>query len=854
MRIKTITSLFIAIVFAAASNVWAADAKDKDSEATEYENLFKEKKVKTVKSFMTFHLADEKVYVEIPLTMMGKELLLVSYVSSISDHLDAHPGVNPMVPLLINFEKSGNKVYLNRDKSVMVGDGNPNIQRNIDLSTIGAVLRTFEIKAWNPDKSAVVVDMTDFMTGPEKLLSPIHARGEGKFMMQGVSYSHQPDGSYVEDVSAHERNMTITSTVTYKSNVNPMYTRHTTAVMDRTFVLLPEEQMKRRETDPRLPIQSVGRLRFRHDFKSSEEYYFAQRWRLEPVDQAAFDRGEGSEVKKPIVFYVDTTFTDNLKYAVVNGIGEWNKAFEKIGFKNVIQFKDYPSQEENPDFDPENFDYNVIRFTPTLDSGASVRTFCDPRTGEILRTNIEICYNYIRDATYDILLNIAHAEPAARTMFPEDDLLREYMKYHLMWLSGVDCFGMTYNLTSSSAFPVDSLRSAHFTQKYGTTPSMLDRALFNTLAPIDGAEKGIRMFPTGLGVYDYFVVNWLYRPFKKGEDEKELLKAMVDKTVGDPVYRYEYSKNCPDCAADNVGDDDLLVARYDLEKLEYMLEHFDEWVSDDEDPDYEMRSVIYYNLMRRYKKIMTHIALNIYGVKTWQRMEGDPVPATEFIPEERQLQAIDMLFEHLNRPEKFFREDCLTNFPLEGKPQLDVHIDYMMLLINTATSSLFAYENAPGNHVRHEDFINIQVDKLWAPTREGRELTEAEIYYQSFVFRTLLHSSHMVNYKVRNIQETPVSGHQLYLDYSDPDKAAMIENLQNQLYESADEHDLIMANGKYGQLKRWPVFYLQSSRNLYIAPMMKAYELMHKQLGGKDSPTTQHYRFLCDMYDRLLDN
>ena len=220
---------------------------------------------------------------------------------------------------------------------------------------------------------------------------------------------------------------------------------------------------------------------------------------------------------------MDTTFTPNLKYAIVNGIGEWNKAFEKIGFKHVIQFKDYPSPEEDPAFDPENFDYNVVRFTPTLASDANVRTFCDPRTGEILRTCVEICYNYVVDVPYDILLSTAHADPAARTMFPKDELLREYMKYHLMWLTGVDCFGMTFNLTSSAAFPADSLRSASFTQKYGTSPSMLDRALFNTLAPIDGATKGVRTLPTGLGEYDYFVVDWLYRPFKPGDDEKAIL-------------------------------------------------------------------------------------------------------------------------------------------------------------------------------------------------------------------------------------------------------------------------------------------------------------------------------------------
>ena len=849
---KKIMTVLAALAMVCSAH-FAVAAPAGDSKDSEYDKLFKDKEVKTVKSFMTLHMVDEKVYVEIPLEFMDTDLMLVSYVSSISDHTDAHPGINPMVPLLINFEKSGDKVYMNRDKSITIGDGDPHVQRNIDMSTMSGRLRAFDIKAWNNDSTAVVIDMTSLMTGSEKLLSPIHARGEGKYMMRGVSYSHSAEGSYIQDVSAHERNMTITSKLTYKSNINPVYTRYTTAVMDRTFVLLPEKEMPMRETDYRLPIQSIGRLQFGSHFEPSKEVYYAKRWRLEPVDQAAFDRGEGSEVKKPIVFYVDTTFTPNLKYAIVNGIGEWNKAFEKVGFKNVIQFKDFPSPEEDPAFDPENFDYNVVRFTPTLSSESAVRTFCDPRTGEILRTNVEICYNYVVDLPYDILLSTAHADPAARTMFPSDELLRENMKYHLMWLTGVDCFGMTYNLTSSAAFPADSLRSASFTQKYGTTPSMLDRALYNTLAPVDGATKGIRMTPTGLGEYDYFVVDWLYRPFKPGDDEKAILKAMVDKTVGNPIYRYEYSKNCPDCAADDVGDDDLLIARYDLENLEYMLNHYEEWVSDEEDPDYKMRGIIYYNLMRRFKKIMTHVAQNIYGVKTWQRMEGDPVPATEWSSKELQMESIDFLFQYLNRPEKFFKDEATKHFDLETKSQRQGHIDYMMLLINTITGSLFAYEDAPGDHIRHADFINIQVDRLWEPTREGRELTDAEIHYQNFVFRTLMKSSQLDNYKVSKLDATPASMKNLYLDYSVEDKFAMVDDLQNQLYAASGDNELIMAQGKYGEMKKWPVFNLQNTRYAYVGAMNRAYNWMKAQLNGGDSETQLHYRYLCDMYDRLLD-
>lgn len=832
------------------------DAKE-ESKESDYDKLFKDKKVKTVKGFITLHKADDKVYMEIPDSILGKDLMLMSVVSEISDHTDCHPGVNAMVPLKVAFNKIGESIDLIRDKSVIVGDGDPNIEKAIDRNSIGAVLQSFEIKAYNPDSTAVVIDMTDYMTGDERLLSPIQAKSEGMYMLKGVTYSHSREGSYLDDVKAFANNVTITSTLTYKSNVNPVYTRYTTAKVDRMFIRLPETEMQKRDADYRLPVQVIGRLKYRSDFKPVEEYYYAQRWRLEPVDQDAFDNGQGSEVKKPIVFYVDTTFTPMLRNGIMEGVGEWNKAFEKVGYKSVIQFKDYPSPEEDPTFDPDNFDYNVIRFVPSLTSSAYVRTFTDPRSGEILRTTIGVCYNFIADIPYDLLLTSAHADPEVRTMQTPEKKLQEYIKYYFMWLSGVDCFGMTYNLTSSAAFPTDSLRSATFTQKYGTTPSMLDRALINTAAPVDGATKGIRMTPVGLGEYDYFIVDWLYRPFKEGEDEKAILKKMVDEKMGNPVYRYEYAKNCPDCGADDVGNDDLVLAGYQLENLKYMLANFDKWVSGEYDPDYDMRTVIYQNLLRKYKQILTQVAINVYGIKTYQRMEGDPVPAYEYMTRERQQKALDMLFAHINRSEDFLRNDILQNMPMASKSAEDGQKDYIMLLLNTIGASLFAYESAPDDRLKHADYIAYQVDRLWEPTREGRELTDSEIYFQDFVFRSLLGSTKMEDFKYRNVPgNADEKKSKLMIDYSVEDKEALAHEYSDALYaEAYGDNDLLSA-AKYGELKKWPVFNVQSTRYIYLEHVQNAYQWMKEQLDAasdKSTETMQHYRYLVDLYERVAD-
>lgn len=863
---KILMFLAAAMVFGSLQTVSAAsvpsgkdaDKKEeskKEDEESDYDKLFKDKKVKTVKGFVTLHKADDKVYMEIPDSVFGKDLMMVSVVSEISDHMDCHPGSNPMVPLKVAFNRIGNSVDLTRDKNYTVGDGDPNIEKAVERNTLGAVLQSFEIKACTPDSSAVVIDMTKWLTGSDRLLTPIQARSEGMYMLKGVSYSYYDEGSYLDDVKAFANNVTVTCTMTYKSNINPVYTRYTTAKVDRIFMQLPETEMKKRDADYRLPIQVTGRIRYRHDFKQAEEYYYCQRWRLEPADQEAFDRGEGSEVKKPIVFYVDTTFTPLLKSSIIEGVGEWNKAFEKVGYKNVIQFRDYPSPDEDPVFDEDNFDYNVIRFIPSLSSGATVRTFTDPRSGEILRTTIGVCYNFVADVPYDLLLTTAHADPATRTMQPSEEKMHDYIKYYFMWLAGVDCFGMTYNLTSSAAFPTDSLRSASFTQKYGTTPSMLDRAISNTAAPIDGALKGIRMCPTGLGEYDYFIVDWLYRPFREGEDEKAILKKMVDEKMGNPVYRYEYAKNCPDCGADDVGDDDLVLAGYQLENLRYMMANFDKWVSDEYDPDYQMRTVIYLNLARKYRQILTQIAINVYGIKTYQRMEGDPVPAYEYMTRDRQQKALDMLFEHVNHIDDYFRDDLLKYMPMQTKDLEDTRKDYIMLLMNTIGGSLFAYEAAPDDRIKHADYIEYQVDRLWKPTREGRELTDSEIYFQDFVFRSLLASTHMQNYKYKLISSDAERKALKIVDFGTEDKKALAAGLSDALYSAAYGDDSPLYSANYGTLKRWPVFHVQSSRYVYIEYVDKAYNEMKKRIEAseEETETIEHYRYLTDLYEIITD-
>ena len=624
---------------------------------SEYDKLFKDKKVKTSKGgIMTLHIVDDKLLVELPLKMLNRDMMLMSSVAEITDHTDSYVGLSPLRPLQVKFDTINRTVLLRRDRSQsVVADNGEEIRRALAQSNMPAILGSYKIKAFNADSTAVVFDMTDLFIGGESLLTAIDPRSETKLVLRGVSFNQKKDRSLLTDVAAFDDNATVTSYITYDSKIGKTYNKVTTAKLVRSLALLPETPMRPRLADFRLPLNVLGKYNYHSDYKLMNPVYFATRWRMEPSDQAAYDRGEAVEPKAPVVFYIDTTFTAQMSAAITKGILEWNKCFEAIGFKNAIRVRPFPTPEEDPQFSPQNFRYNCINYVPSLTGDTRVRTYVDPRSGEILRTTVMVCHNMTWEMPFEIFVFTAHADPSVRQRYMPDSTLFEHVKNHFTWLTGVDCFGMSYNLTSSAAFPSDSLRhNAAFTRKYGTTPSMLDIAKYNFIAPIDAVKKGFRITPTGVGEYDYHVVKCLYKPVpeaKTSEEELKVIEKWVDATVGNPVYRYENAKDCPDCGANDVGDDDIKNFKYALGNLRYCMENFDKWISDEDDPEYLYRNGIYNYLYRRYKQLLTQVAITAYGVKTYERKANDPVPSYEFTPYAEQKEALDILYANRYMPD-----------------------------------------------------------------------------------------------------------------------------------------------------------------------------------------------------------
>ena len=192
-------------------------------------------------------------------------------------------------------------------------------------------------------------------------------------------------------------------------------------------------------------------------------------------------------------------------------------------------------------------------------------------------------------------------------------------------------------------------------------------------------------------------------------------------------------------------------------------------------------------------------------------------------------------------------------------PRRDVaedHKDYFMLLINTIAGRLFAYDNAGEGHITHGDYIRFLYKKLYDKTRRGEDLGEEDIYYQNFFFRTMMKSSHLVD----KLGNRGGAKNALYCSLcDDPDiiditDGAALQEKSEQLMDKLSDlgNEEVMA-GNYGVLKKWPVLNSQSSRHIYYDILKDMRQLIAKQVNTGSRATREHYRYMLDSINQLLD-
>ena len=751
MRNKTIYFLVIVLLLPCVGMARKKKDGKKAKEETPYELLFKDKASETVKGMITIHRMDEKVYFEIPFSMFGKEMLLGSTITEITSNLFGSVGEKPFEPLHVVFMQDDSAKVSLRQVNAMATTSTEKYKQRLAESSVPGIIESFDVRAYSPDSTAVVIDVTRFLVSDNEELGAftpwIPILMMGRDMKMEKQFKNQL--SRVGTVKAFDDNFSVQSSLTYEMSVRDnwfyyLYKLPFTVMMTRSFVLLPEEPMRPRYADPRIGIFIGGRYAFDEGKKTKVNYHI-NRWRLEPKDEDAYRRGELVEPVKPIVYYVDNAFPESWKKYVRKGVEEWQAAFEKIGFKNAIIAVDFPT--DDPAFDPDNLKYSCVRYSPSPMANAMGPSWTDPRSGEIIQANISVYHNLIQLVRDWRFLQTAPADPAVRKVEMDEEILGDCIRYVISHEVG-HTLGFMHNMAASAAIPTDSLRSPSFTQKYGTTMSIMDYARNNYVAqPGDGA-RGVRLTPPVLGVYDYFLIQWAYTPLldaKSAREEVPVLDQWISERSGNPVYRYGkqqfYGYLDPSAFEEDLGDDAVKSATYGVQNLKYVLANLHDWTAAD-DEDFSFRKNMYNELLYQYIRYMNHVLINVGGVHVNERYDGDGLPFFSIVPKEKQQRALHFMLEQMRDIDWVDNKEFQSRMPIMGT--------YAQVLQDIALKAIFKRAAFVAFGARYtddnmpytaEEYFSDIYDFVFAPTREGKELTGAEKKLQMALLSELISGS-----------------------------------------------------------------------------------------------------------------